>query len=513
MSYVSYSDGNGNGCRLIPAPFVGVQKNYIKTGDGKSVGTTFTLTIVGTVVAWMGSPRSKIHPITGVVGTVGVGGWSGPNDYFWTGSDYPSDEVDVQGDDTHRLSAMLRKQEAIRDLFSVDGRSLEFQAFDGGPAMKCNPRILNITFQEDVWYQTFRYTITCECDILYATGLLNGEDSELNDYISNAEESWQFEVDNDLPENAQTAQTYRLTHTLSAVGQRVYNPDGTLKDEPWQQARRYVVSKLGLDNNILSSGVNNLPSYYGGYNHFINEVNDIKGGGYSATETWILSSGSAIENFTVTTTNPPDAAISLVRIEGEIRGLQNAYSKHHNADVKWGQVSSLLNARASLYTGLSLNSTPVAYTKGVNPVEGVITYSYEYDNGASKIIPGVKSEVISVTHSLNVDAFAEIFVLGRASGPVLQNLGTIQAKTVDIAIEIVLANPIGLSSTSLNDMKNYFTYAKPSVDPTYAPYINSILEANKPSNYGYTTQFVHVNNETWEPRTGRYSLQYGWTYE
>jgi len=506
MSYVSYADGNGNGARLIPAPYVGVSKNYIKTGDSENIGTTFSLTIVGTVVAWMGSPRSKI-------GTQSGSSWGGPNNYFWTGSDYPPDEVTVQGDDTTRLSAMLRKQEAIRDLFSVDGRLLEFQAFDGGPAMKCNPRILNITFQEDVWYQTFRYTINLECDVLYAIGLLNGEDSELDDFISSAEESWQFEVDNDLPENAETAQTYRLTHTLNAVGKRFYDSAGNLQEEPWQWARKYVVARLGLDNNILSSGVNNLPSYYGGYNHFINEVNDIKGGGYSATETWVLASGSALENFTVTTTNPPDAAVTSVRIEGEIRGLQNTFSRHHNADVKWGQVSSLLNARASLYTGLTLNSTPITYTKGVNPIEGVITYSYEYDNSANKIIPGTKSEVISVTHSLNVDAFAQIFVLGRAAGPVLQNLGTIQAKTVDISIEIVLANPIGLASTSLSDMKNYFTYAKPSVDPAYAPYINSILEANKPSNYGYSTQFVHANNETWEPRTGRYSLQYGWTYE
>lgn len=502
MSYVSY----GNGARLIPAPFVGVQKSYNRTGDGEAVGTTFTLTIVGTVLAWMGSPRSKI-------GTQSGSSWGGPNNYFWTGSDYPPDEVDVQGDDTTRLSALLRKQEAIRDLFSVDGQTLEFQAVDLGPAMKCNPRIVGITFEEDVWYQSFRYTITCECDILYATGMLNGEDSNLDDYISNAEESWQFEVDNDVPESASISKTYRLTHTVSATGKRIYETNGTLKEDPWQWARKYAQARLGLDTNIMASSVNALPAYYGGYNYSKNDVIDTKGGSYSATETWLLASGSALETFTVSTSNSPDSALTNVRIEGEIRGLENAFSKHHNADVKWGQVSPLLNARAALYTGLGLNTTPLSYSKGVNPVEGVISYSYEYDDRASNIIPGTKSEVISVQHSLNVDAFAEVFVLGRSIGPVLQNLGTKRAKTVDINIEFVLASPIGLNSTSLNDMKNYFTYAKPSVDPTYAPHINGILEANKPTNYGFTKEFIHNNTEVWEPKTGRYSLQFGWTYE
>ena len=51
---VSY-DGN----KLIPAPFVEISKDYIKTGDGKKVGSTFNVSLQGTIVPSKGSPNSK----------------------------------------------------------------------------------------------------------------------------------------------------------------------------------------------------------------------------------------------------------------------------------------------------------------------------------------------------------------------------------------------------------------------------------------------------------------------
>ena len=45
------------------------------------------------------------------------------------------------------LKAILRKQEAIRILFSEDGHNFEIQPWDGGPSSKCNPRIQSIEFE------------------------------------------------------------------------------------------------------------------------------------------------------------------------------------------------------------------------------------------------------------------------------------------------------------------------------------------------------------------------------
>ena len=43
---------------LIPAPFVNISKEYIKTGDGKKVGATYTISIEGTLIPEKGSPNS-----------------------------------------------------------------------------------------------------------------------------------------------------------------------------------------------------------------------------------------------------------------------------------------------------------------------------------------------------------------------------------------------------------------------------------------------------------------------
>jgi hypothetical protein len=51
--------------------------------------------------------------------------------------------------------------------------------------------------------------------------------------------------------------------------------------------------------------------------------------------------------------------------------------------------------------------------------------------------------------------FASIFILERANGPILQNLGTKQAKTVSVNIELVMNTPQDIGDKSLSSLKNY----------------------------------------------------------
>ena len=190
--------------RLIPAPFVSVSKQYSKAGDGRIIGSIFSLTITGKMLAFKGSPDSS--------GT------------FWTSGGYPSDET--VGTDS-RLKAIIRKQEALRNLFSEEGLSLEFQSADGSAPMKCNPRMNSIEFSPDVWYQTCDYTINLEADVVYVNGLALGEDA-FSQYIDDASESWSFDTDEDKPETIGVPRTYRVTHSVGAKGKRFYDETGTL---------------------------------------------------------------------------------------------------------------------------------------------------------------------------------------------------------------------------------------------------------------------------------------------
>src|SRR5687768_10659426 len=107
--------------RIIPAPLVTWQRAFDTTGDGEAVGTTYQFTVTGELVAFMGSPDSD--------GT------------FWTLGGYPADES-IAADS--RLASILRKQDALRELFAIEGKTFEVQSADGSQPLTCNPRNIRV---------------------------------------------------------------------------------------------------------------------------------------------------------------------------------------------------------------------------------------------------------------------------------------------------------------------------------------------------------------------------------
>lgn len=507
MSKVSYHSS-----KLIPSPFVSIVKNYQTTEDGRNIGSVYSITLIGKCLAFKGSPISRVAG-GGISTTSGFGGY---NNQFWQNSGYPDDETVA---DSSRLNACIRKQEAIRDLFSVHGQTLEIQSVDGSQPMSCNPRIVNIEFKDSLWYQYFDYTITLEADVIYLNGSELGED-EFDDYITEASEGWQIEVD-DRPENEYLPRTYRLTHTVSAKGKRFYLADGSLEKASWEQARDYVSARLGFDSAIaLSSGVNNLPSYYGGYNHTRSENIEEEAGRYSVIESWILSSGTALEEFTVNIRESPDTGQRSVSIDGTITGLETRdanhqllLSKHHNADYMWTNgVEPNLLARANLYSGYSMNIIPLSKSRGVNPNTGIITYSAEFNDRPSRLFENSKSESISVSYGMYTDIFAAVTVLGRAIGPVLQPLETTGLRTMTLNVEVVVPTT-GYGTGSAEDIRTALYSSKPSVSTTYSGVLTTILNAVKPSHLGATTEYVSDQSETWSASEGRYSWTITYAYQ
>lgn len=484
MSRVLYGP-EGEQKRLIPAPFVNITKTYQKSGNGEIIGRLYTLTLTGTIVAHMGSPLSD-------------GSW-------WTAGGYPSDE-EVAADS--RLGAIMRKQQAIRNLFSNEGQVLEIQSADGSQAFKCNPRITSIEFPEDLWYERSNYTITLECD-----DIIGLEDSnDFDQYISDAAESWDINT-NEEYENY-TNPTYNLSHTVSATGKRFYDTDGSRPKEPWEYARDFVLSKLGIDTDvILSSGVNNLPSYYNGWNHTRTEQRDEQGGSFAVTENWLLASGSAIESFNISHTHALDTPHDKVAIQGNVRGFEERDSdmgvvtdKWTNAQEKFIEASGLAFMRAQLHTGLTLNIEPLSMLVGRNPYQGTVEYTFEYDTRPMNLIEGTRSEVISIQDNIGGQLFASVFVLGRADGPVLQDLGTKPANTRTLNIEILVDPP----DTNVLTAQQALIDKKPSNDSDFASDLTSLITAATPD---FDTVYQTQPQESWEIKEGRYSYTTTWTYE
>lgn len=491
MSIISYG-----GNRLIPAPFVSITKEYQRTGNGEIVGTLFNITLNGTIVSYKGSPTSS--------GT------------FHTTSGYPDDEI-VSND--ARLAAIERKQDAIRELFSQDGLSLEIQSADGSQPIKFNPRIGSVNFAEGLWFTRCEYTISLEADVMYP----QDEDDNLDfeSFINGAEESWDFEASEELLENTPFPRTYRLTHTVSAQGKRFFDSAGNLVREPWENARNYVVPKLGFDSSfILSSGVSNLPSFYGAYNHIRNEQINELGGSYSVTESWVVTSGNAVEDYDISTNISADNGLTSVSINGNIIGLEERNSDYSLSVSKFTNASGLFSTananaltRAQKYSGVTLNPIALNQSIGRNIKAGTINYNYTYDTRIGKCFPGVKSEVVTITDSLNNDVFAAIGVLGRTAGPVLQDIGTRDASTRSLQIELVLDRSYQ-SGCVQSAWTDYLFTQKPSVAPATSSVMLNIIAAANPVNQESASQvFINNQNETWEPIQGRYSYSIDWTYE
>lgn len=457
---------------ISPGPLLTVAKTYSFTEDGEPIGTLFNLNLIGTLLAYKGSPTSS--------GTL------------WTGAGEPPEETVAANE---RLKSILKKQEALRQLFSNHGKLLEITPLDGSAPVQCNPRIKGITFQEGVWYDKCDYNVEMDADILL--GLINpsGED-RFSQFISSANEKWTIE-NNDTPENESLSQTYRLTHEVNAVGKRFFNEAGTLVKPAWQQAQSWVLPRLGIDSaRITASGVLNLPSYYAGYNHVRSELVGENDGSYSVSETWILASGSAIEDFTVSIRTSAEDAISSATIEGSIQGLEirdSNYalttSKYQSASSRFTSVQSLLYSRVNTYVGGGFNVVPLSTQIGKNPIAGTINYTYEYNNRPSNLIPGSKSEQITVDWDHQSDVFASIFVLGRSS-PILQDLNASTAKSISLSVEVIMDTP---SNSLLTGRPDY----------------SAVIAAVQPAG----TSYISNNRETWSSKTSRGSRQMTFVYE
>jgi len=133
-----------------------------------------------------------------------------------------------------------------------------------------------------------------------------------------------------------------------------------------------------------------------------------------------------------------------------------------------------------------LNAVPVSNVNGKNPQTGVITYSYSYNNRPSNMIAGALSEVVTVTDIYPGDVFAQIPILGRAEGPILQAINTYTARQRQLSIEAVMT------------------------PGTLVPDSSAIVVIATPTG----TQVFKSNDQvSYSVNTGRYTRQVAWTYE
>lgn len=462
--------------KIIPAPFVSITKSYEESEDGRIIGKTYHLEVKGKFVAWMGSPNAA--------GT------------FWDQSGYPPDDTLTE---TTLLKSILRKQDAIRKLFANQGRVFEIQPLDGSAAMKCNPRVLRVEVPEGNWASNpVDYTVVLEASSL----TINGEedDADIENYkVSKASDEWNIEI---LDEKLNT---YRLTHTASAVGKRFFEPDGSEPTVPWEHAKEYVLSKIGLglkSSRMVAPDVLDASSLQA-FNYFRGQSLNELTGAFNVTETWVCydpqGGAPAYDEFQVSTRTSVEGRTS-VTVSGLITGLAKfnnttravISSRWTNANTKWNSIKSSLATRAQNTSGVTLNPIVLSTEVGSNEVGGTISYNYEYDNRPTASISGAISEHIVQDDDNAADVFAKLPVMQQPIGPVMQDIGskTEKRRTISITAQMP-AKTISSSPT------------RPDTAAVLLDYIPT--GTNSPV-------FVGRDQERWDPYTGQYTRTTTWEY-
>lgn len=473
-------DGNG----IIPAPFVSIQKEFQKSADGTTRLILYNITVKGKLVAFKGSPNSAGE--------------------FWQQSGYPpDDEPQLTNVNQDSLDAKIG---AMMLLFSTEGKSFEISPWDGAAPIKFNPRIKGIDFAEGQWFNVVDYTIQMEADTVYFGTIPESADGSDPATIA-PEETWSTEAADER------ARTYRLTHSVSASAKRTFDENGNITNEGWQNAKTAVLAKLGLTSSFMTApGVLDLSGTFAAFNYIRAQTVDEPAGKFSVSETWLCfdpqsdpdaKGFAAIEDFTVTSKVSAENHRTTVSVEGTITGLEIRDNTTHaltttrltNAQGKWAAVQPLLFNRAQSLAGITLNPTVLGQQIGTNEINGVITYNFDWDDRPASLFPGALSQTITISDDFPSDVFASLVVLNRSLGPVLQSIGTVTESKRTLSIEVVM--PAG-------------TYTNPNSTEPDETLVDELIDEYEPE---AEVIFINTNRQNWCAQTGRYSREFGWTYE
>ena len=360
-----------------------------------------------------------------------------------------------------------------------------------------------------VQYQDYTFTFQARLRSSQKTG------SEF--FLASATETWEITENdgdyaftgNDVSTTPQ--KTYTITHVVDATGANKIT--SSYEKSAWDEAKSWCESRLvNSPASVITADaagnseftdfkaerdlqLNTSTSTY--YNHNRVANSDIAGGSYSVTETWFASESAATHDIEVSMEESQDGD-TTVTVSGTIKGLSTSTHSSQESN-KLTQAKSVLSTCLgkcfTLANALYTNSGPagtlstVERTKsiGENNVTGTVTYSISY-NDAAVTIPNAISETIAVTDD-NEDrtnkVIAVIGVIGKATGPVIQDMGTTTERKRSLSVDAVMEK----------------------AHRTTKPDVSSIITTYQPSG-GYQ----QAKSESWTASNGNYTLSVEWTY-
>jgi hypothetical protein len=284
----------------------------------------------------------------------------------------------------------------------------------------------------------------------------------------------------------------------------------------------------------MGSGCLNLVHAYGGFNHTRTEEIGVDAGSYSVTENWLIASGTAFEQYTMSISSDSSQPFVSVSIDGMVTGLSeipasgaiyggtgpvypessgaygNAITKYHlvSNSGKYG-LNSNVYKRANNQVAVQLNSQPKSVSLSMDELAGTITYALDFDNRPTNWLSGVLSENIQVQDTYPGDIFAVIPVIGRETGPILQYIGGRTEYKRNLTIDCQL----DYTDLPYASGRQSLLYKPSLVEPLRTQLKNLIEDLSPKREPGIRKWFISPAQENWTPKDGSYSISLSWTYE
>ena len=172
------------------------------------------------------------------------------------------------------------------------------------------------------------------------------------------------------------------------------------------------------------------------------------------------------------------------------------------------------NRVSNAYSGLNfpavqllpLQPEPIAQSISYNTRESTIGYSFTYNNRPPNCFSGALHETINISRGNPSEVHSNLTILGRAKGPILQDIATITASTTEVNVEAVIVPDSGTGLCTGNIFVGYRTAH------TRDFYSGLLVDVESGISGEYGTYFVTSDNETYDPKTGRYSRSKAWIH-
>ena len=485
---------------FTPIPLISMGKEITRTAAGVTLGEVNSMTLQGTLTPY----------------PTGVGG----------------------------ITSIIDLQDDLREAFSPTGLGSELVVRCGeSELITIRPLVKSINFAEGPWVDRSDYTIELE---YYASG-----EGVAVDQVSDFSENFSIEKGDqgcysitwlDEDETADKApESFNITHTISAVGVPEFDGGGISK-HAHVSASGFVKEKIGynalIDSGILANtslGFENADGSNAGKPIIFNQSRSVQidktAGSYSVTDTYTLYPDSinfasgvntlgAHDGWNADVSKTTDSSLVTVSLAGTITGSASGTfggaAGYSAAKCKYTNASDYFEAfdleaasfqRARYFADKSkaprdINRNPISTSIGHNPSQGTISYSFVFDTRPSGCLENALKSEIQIAETKPNDVYAELTVLGRTSGPVLQSMGTVTSSKRDVSLDATM--PVGSIDCACSGI----------VDTSPSDDAKTLMEQYRPDNCGIDclTIFKHTDTENWNPTTGKYSRQMGWTY-